>query len=598
MRLLGFILMLTTLFASGCAGAAAGSPSAQGNYAAVARRLSGEIRQAMAKHKVKGLSIALVDGQDVVWAEAFGWADEAGKIPARTDTVYRVGSVSKVFTSMAVMTLAERGMLDIDVPLARYLPEFSIRSRFPESGPITLRSMMTHHSGLPSDVLKGMFVDHPLTLAQYVPTLAVESMASPVGTEFMYSNIAFSLLGRVIEKSENLPFAQAMEQLLLGPLGMDHSGFARNPALAAHLAKGYRQGVEIPYLPLRDAPTGALMSTAEDMSLFLRFVLAKGRSGGRRVLGEQTLASMLEQQYPGQPLDFGHRQGLGWMLSGLALADGEQLVWHNGAVIPFQSHLAVLPESGLGVVLLANTDEASSILTTLGIKALELAKQVKFGRPAPVKKPQALPAAVSLPSPALDAVAGDYAMQLGLLTPVWPDGQRLSIFLWNQHLHLVPVGPAEPLSSVTFLPYTPAVFGLFSEPLPDMLIQRQVTGGREFLYRLGSPLPFALEKIPPEPIPSAWLARLGRYAADTTGELLGFESMELYTKSGLLLAKVTILPGDRSARRAEGTIVLRPVSEDEAVVAGVGNSTGEVVRATPEGLYHSGYRYRLAPAAP
>ncbi len=601
LRFLGFLSLFIALSLCGCTRLWPDKPIAKGDFATVGKRLSEEIRRDMAENSLKGLSIALVDDDQVVWAEAFGWADEAGKVPARTDTVYRVGSVSKVFTATAAMALAEAGQLDIDQPLSRYLPEFSIRSRFPQSAPITLRSLMTHHSGLPTDVLKGMFTDTPLTLAQYVPLLAQESMAAPVGTEFKYSNIALSLLGRVIEKSTGLPFAQAMNTVLLTPLGMTGSGFARTPAMDARLAKGYHHGLEVPFQTLRDAPTGALMSSVEDLSLFLRFVLSNGRAGQRQVLTEQTLAAMLEPQYPGQPLDFGHRQGLGWMLSGLALADGEQLVWHNGAVVPYQSHLSFLPESGLGVVLLANSDEAATVLAGLGIKALELAKQAKFGLPPPPAKQSApTPRTISLPTGGLEGVAGNYAAPVGVLTPVRLDGRRLSASLWNRDLHLVPVEPetpgvpSGPIQEVTLMPVVPKYFGLLDKPQTGMLLKRRVAGGRQFLYQLQTALPYALERISPSPIPAAWTARLGRYAADTTGELLGFETLELYEESGLLLARATTLPGDRSDQRDETVIILRPVSDDEAVVAGVGNSTGGAVRATPEGLYHTGFLYRPA----
>src|SRR5450631_3411426 len=99
----------------------------------------------MSKHDVTGLSIALVDDQQVVWATGFGFADKAGKVPATAETIYRAGSISKLFTATAVMQLAEQGLLDIDKPLQSYLPEFSIKSRFSDADPITLRSIMTHH---------------------------------------------------------------------------------------------------------------------------------------------------------------------------------------------------------------------------------------------------------------------------------------------------------------------------------------------------------------------------------------------------------------------------------------------------------------------
>ena len=119
----------------------------------------------MSKHDVTGLSIALVDDQQVIWARGFGFADKERNLPAAAETVYRVGSISKRFTATAAMQLAERGKLDIDRPLATYLPGFSIKSRFPEAGSITPRTLMTHHAGLPSDRLKGSRARNPVAFS-------------------------------------------------------------------------------------------------------------------------------------------------------------------------------------------------------------------------------------------------------------------------------------------------------------------------------------------------------------------------------------------------------------------------------------------------
>ncbi len=126
------------------------------NYERVKEATSELIRKEMKKNNVIGLSIALVDDQRVAWAQGFGYADENRGIPAAPETIYKIGSITKLFTASAVMRLAEQGKLDIDRPLQTYLPEFSMRSRFPDQKPITLRDLMTHHSGLPANFLKGM----------------------------------------------------------------------------------------------------------------------------------------------------------------------------------------------------------------------------------------------------------------------------------------------------------------------------------------------------------------------------------------------------------------------------------------------------------
>ncbi|MFL5461422.1 MAG: serine hydrolase domain-containing protein, partial [Gemmatimonadales bacterium] len=126
-------------------------------YQEVARALSGVIEQQRAEHKIPAVSVALVDGSRVVWARGFGWADSAAGVPATAATVYRVGSVSKLFTDIAVMQQVERGKLSLDAPVTRYLPDFHPRNPF--GGEITLRQLTSHRSGLTREPPVGHYFD-------------------------------------------------------------------------------------------------------------------------------------------------------------------------------------------------------------------------------------------------------------------------------------------------------------------------------------------------------------------------------------------------------------------------------------------------------
>jgi CubicO group peptidase (beta-lactamase class C family) len=118
----------------------------RGDYAAVVAALKPFIEQQMADKKLPGLSIAVVDDQEIVWAAGFGFADTKARTPATADTVYRIGSVSKLFTDIGIMQLVERGALNLDAPITEYLPDFHPRNPF--GTPITLRQLMSHQSGL------------------------------------------------------------------------------------------------------------------------------------------------------------------------------------------------------------------------------------------------------------------------------------------------------------------------------------------------------------------------------------------------------------------------------------------------------------------
>jgi len=150
----------------------------RGDYSLMRKEISNLIKKKMKKNDVTGLSIAVVDGQKIVWLDGFGWADKKNKIKATPETVYRVGSITKLFTVMSAMQLAEQGRLDIDQPLQKVLPQFEIKSRFKNADPITLRNIMTHHSGIPANYTRGMWSEEPENFTRLVDLLKDEYSAT------------------------------------------------------------------------------------------------------------------------------------------------------------------------------------------------------------------------------------------------------------------------------------------------------------------------------------------------------------------------------------------------------------------------------------
>lgn len=176
------------------------------DYSAVTGELSQQVQAAVDEAGITGLSVALVDDQRLVWAEGFGYADKENGIAATPETIYGVASVSKLFTAAAIMQLADQGKLAIDQPVQRYVPAFSINSRFPDAGPITPHTLMDHHSGLPSDITNGMVTygdnQDVLTRSEFhnlVDEINQTYVTDPPNTAFSYSNLGYSLLGRAVE---------------------------------------------------------------------------------------------------------------------------------------------------------------------------------------------------------------------------------------------------------------------------------------------------------------------------------------------------------------------------------------------------------------
>ena len=582
---LAFALLL-----SGCAG----TPSrptdiARGDYGPVKQYLAAVIRQDMAKHNVKGLSIALVDDQEIVWAEGFGYADVASQVAATADTVYRIGSISKVVTAAEIMRLAEQGKVDLDQAVTAYVPEFSIHNRFENSKPITLRALLAHHSGLPSDVLKGMWVDHPVSLAEYVTILREESLASPPQSLYKYSNIDFSLLGMVVEKVRHQEFSNAIAQSLLLPLGMADSSFQFTPEIERRCARAYRKGKEVPRLSLRDAPAGGMLSSVNDMSRWLRFIFADGIADGERIVKPESLHEMFRPQFVGLEMDFGHKIGMAWMLSGLSIPGGQLLAWHNGGFPPYQAHLSLLPEQKLGVIILTNSDEASQFITQLGTRVLELAHETRYGA-APHDPLEKTAEPVVVPEDTLAGYTGHYAMFNGQLGSITVNGDQLKTSLFDRSITL------QPVSADTFRPKADVAFGLISMPLDTLSVRFQRVQEKQVAVLYGLPAPFAFERVESAEIPEVWLKRAGRYqATDTTDEQFDFTQAELAIESGILVFKAVLTPKNGVDPEAGVTVALRVVSDQEAVVAGIGNGEGGVVRAMDSKngtqLVYSGFRF-------
>ena len=353
----------------------------RGDYTYTKRYISWMIEHEMRDADVTGLSIALVDDQNVVWEQGFGYADKEAKVEAAADTVYHLGSIAKVFTATATMQLAENGKLNIDKPLQMYLPEFSIKSRSGDIHSITPRNVMTHHSGLPSNWVRGMSERHPQPFTDQITAVKDEYLIDPPNTVFAYSNLGVSLLGAAIGEVSGEDYASYMNSHLLLPLGMTHSEFA------SHIpGKAYRKGKEVEAFPLRDLPSGGLNSSVRDMTHFIRMVFADGKYDGKQVVNAESLREMFQVQNSNVPLDFDFKMGLGWMLSGVDVPRAGLVASHGGSTLNYHTMMVVLPEHKLGVLVFSDSATAGSLVSDVAVETLKLALEAKRGITQPEKK--------------------------------------------------------------------------------------------------------------------------------------------------------------------------------------------------------------------
>jgi CubicO group peptidase (beta-lactamase class C family) len=314
----------------------------------------------MRAHAIPGVALAITYGGEVVHARGFGSDGHGGAMTA--DTPLYIGSVSKAFTGLAVLQLAQDGRLDLDAPVRAYLPWFEVAD--PEaSARITLRHLLGHASGL-SDLRyreqPGLADD--ASIEEGVRDLRRAVPIAAAGTAYHYFNPNYATLGHVVEVASGEPYAAYLRAHVLDPLGMDRTFTDPDAARAAGLARGHLLAFGVAWprdqrFRAYGLPAGYLMSTANDLA---RFVLAM--NGGGVLDGERVLSrfGMLQLHAPSAPSGF---YAAGWMVG---TRHGERVVQHGGTNEFFKTEVALFPDLDLGVVLLGNQSSLPSAIVAYG----------------------------------------------------------------------------------------------------------------------------------------------------------------------------------------------------------------------------------------
>ncbi len=480
--------------------------AAQGSYAPIADTLSKFIQDEMQDKKLPAFSIALVDNQHVVWAQGFGYADPDNKVPATANTVYRIGSVSKLFTDIGVMQLVERGQLDLDAPIQTYLHDFHPRNPF--HTPITLRQLMSHRAGLLREPPVGNYFDPSnLSLAAMVHSLNETTLIYPPETHTKYSNAGVAVVGYVLEKHSREPFAQYLKQAVLQPMDLQDSAFEPEPKLIAHLAKAYMWSYDgklflAPTFQLGMAPAGCMYSTVVDLGKFLSVLFNGGRGTNGQVVKSETLEEMWTPQFakPGQSSPY----GLGFHLTTL---DGHREVEHAGAIYGFATQLSGLPDDKLGVVTVTTMDGANAVTNHVAEVALRLMLAAKEGGSLP-KIEETSP----IPLERIHQLEGRYGQGDSAVDIVGQEDQ----------LYLRPVGDGFQLrlrqAGDSLIADGRLAYGLRTMPVTDGI-------------RIGDKVLLRVKQDVPAPIPQHWKGLIGEYGWD-------YDTLYIFERDGELTALI------------------------------------------------------------
>lgn len=468
------------------------------DYSAAVQRLATAVNHEVADKKLPAFSIALVDGDRIIWSDGFGYQDLEKKVPATAETIYRVGSISKLFTDIAVMQLVERGELNLDAPIETYLPDFRPRNQY--GIPLTLRQMMSHRSGLVRESPVGHYFDSTEpTLEQTVESLNATTLVYEPETRTKYSNAAIAVVGAALESQLEVSHAGQVRASILDPLSMTDSSFVVTDSVDAKLATGWmwayddRRPFVAPQFLLGTGPAGNLYSSVQDLSKFLVCLFNEGSVPEGRLVSTETFRTMITpvKDASGRPQSF----GIGFHLQEM---DGLQVIGHGGAVYGFSTQLAALPERRLGAVGVASLDGANGVVKRLVDYSLRLMIATQDGSPMP-----AYPTTTPVATTRAAELIGDYRS-------ADPDaeGNAASVAV-NE------------LDGEVFLRYGTRRRRLGSQVATGRVVTDDVFGfGTEVKLRSDGSLLVgntAYERVPdqpPLPVPSRWETLIGEYGED------------------------------------------------------------------------------------
>lgn len=325
--------------------------------AEIARRVDAVIDRFRSRPEFVGLSVAVARGDQMVIDRGAGTADLEWNEPADATTIFRIGSVTKQFTAAAIMKLVEQGKVHLDDSLAKYLPDFDT-----EGHTVTIRELLDHTSGIPNYTAQPGFWAKParLDLSDQEVLDLVKSVPFDFepGTSWRYSNTNYFLLGMIVEKVSGRAYADFMRETFFEPLGLSHTLYGSETAIVPHRAQGYAYD-PVTMQPRNDAAismrvpggAGGLVSTAGDLVRW-QIALTNGRAVSR--------ASF--QQMIGSPVDMGQadmKYGFGLFINRL---DGQRVIEHDGGINGFNAILSWLPDIGLRMAVISNSEVMPSAI--------------------------------------------------------------------------------------------------------------------------------------------------------------------------------------------------------------------------------------------
>jgi CubicO group peptidase (beta-lactamase class C family) len=429
-----------------------------------------EVIAGMLRCAVPGVSVGVYcEGQEQI--AGFGVTSVENPLPVTPDTLFQVGSISKTFTTTALLRLVEMGRLELDKPVRTYLPELRLSDES-VAARVTLRHLLTHTAGWLGDYFND-YGSGEDALVKIVASLVDLPQLTPLGEVWSYNNAAFYVAGRLVEIASGKPYETALQELVLDPLGLHSSYFFADDVITRRFVVGHTvsvvDGKRTPSVarpwPIGRAgnPIGGLVSTVGDLFRYARFHMGDGTvpsgPGAVRLLKPETLALMQTVQATA-----GGRGsiGLSWFIND---AGGETVISHGGATNGQEADLRLVPSRGFAVAVLTNSDDGG-MLNPLVCKT---ALKAYLGLEYPQHTPLDLPPEYLTPYAGLYE-AHDDLLQVSLVEP-GPGPARLKFhFTYKGGFPTPDSPPSRPPESVRAALYAEDRLICLDDPYKDSLV--------------------------------------------------------------------------------------------------------------------------------
>ncbi|MBD0405444.1 serine hydrolase [Flammeovirga sp. EKP202] len=544
------------------------------------------------KKKAVGMSIAIVDNGKIVYSNGYGYSNREKEIKASDQSIYRIGSITKSFTALSLLKLQEDQKLSLEDPIQKYIPELTITSDFDSDNSIYIKDILTHSSGLPNDILNGMFSTTLPSNKWIIDALNKQKMASPRNYFNSYSNAGYSLLGELIDRESGVTYEEYIHKEIFRPLGM------KNTNINTSIPVGYADDKQVQEVGVISC-IGGINSSVLDMSQFIMMMIDEGKFASEKIVSESTVNTMQEERSSKMTLmDDWAGDAYGLMVQEVTIDSRDEskkevkMYGHRGDTPIFHADYKYIPELKVGVVVLSNTDKGYVNARTLlfdylkhekdqKLKLSTAKRHLKQKRLATIPKEEEIIGSYGF---------GPYKVDVDCIEKFKLKIGKFDVVFEKRNDSLEYTMKVKAFNMIT-LQKTKDIYKFVK--VEEEILLKKVSGysQREF---------FVGKKIDYKEITNSWKKRLGKYeainafpCADASTFNFSSATLELKEQKGILKVKLTPLSKDGMPAH-----VLNIVDDYSAIETGIGRNTGTYLMVLENGnLYYNGFEFKSTKSA-